>query len=244
MEAGVDRLSIEESGLTVDQQNKWKEACATLDEGVDPEITYENLPLIEKMAVDIFEKLPDKALLLFASTDFPRTRMTCALLSMELTRLGLENPDKHIVTGSIWESPEVANQDESISNLPGEAKGFLDLWKKFKDREEAKSDPSLKEYFKQSGGEKTHPKEQEIVFKLANQDLANPDSVFRKRADQIKGQIESFKKRYPDGDYKTYFFGIGHVSTLISVDIALNDREKYDRVEEIPTPLTIIKAEK
>jgi len=237
-----ERVPLEESGLTPEQQQKWLEAREVVGIGIDPGITYENLPVIEKMAEDIFNKLPEKSLLLFTSTDFPRTKMTNALLSMELSRLALQNPDKNIATGSIWEPKEVAEQEDSISNLPGEAKGFLELWKEFEKSEEAQSDPSLKEYFEQGGG-KAHPKEQEIIFKLANKDLANPNSIFKKRAEQIKGQIESFKDKYPDEDYKTYFFGIGHVSTLIPVDVALNGREKYDSAEEIPTPLTIIQAE-
>jgi len=242
--AGQERVPLEDSGLTPEQQQKWLEAQEVVGAGIDPEITYENVPVIERMAEDIFNKLPEKSLLLFTSTDFPRTKMTSALLSMEVGRLALQNPDKHVATGSIWEPTEVAEQEDSISNLAGEAPGFLDMWKEFKNSKDAQEDPSLQDYFAQSGGGKTHPKEQEMIFKLANKDLASPNSVFKKRAEQIRGQIESFKERYPDEDYKTYFFGVGHVSTLIPVDVALNNREKYDSVEEIPTPLTIIKTEK
>jgi hypothetical protein len=238
-----ERPPLEESGLTPEQQEKWKQASEVVGEGVDPEITYDNVPLVEKMAEDIFGQLPDKALLLFASTDFPRTRMTNALLSMELSRLALEHPEKDITTGSIWDSPEIAEHEDSVSNLAGEAPEFGDMWREFKNSDEAKNDPSLADYFAQSGGGKTHPKELEIIYKLVEKDLASPNSVFRKRGEEMKKQIDAFKEKYKDIDVPTYFFGVGHITTLIALDTAVNGREKYGSVDEMPKPLTLWKAD-
>src|SRR5262245_61183317 len=84
---GSENLHLEKSGLSLEQQEKWKAAQESLGEGSDTEITYETLPKIEKMAEEIYDKLPEKALLLFTATDTPRTKMTANLLSMEMIRL-------------------------------------------------------------------------------------------------------------------------------------------------------------
>jgi hypothetical protein len=238
--AGEERPPLEESGLTQEQQEKWKAAAEVV--GEDPEITYENVPIIEEMAKDIYEKLPDQALLLFASTDYARTRMTSALLSQELGRLAAEHPEKRIATGSVWEPKEVRDEDESVSNLAGEAPEFAQMWRDFKNSPEAQADESLKDYFAHAGGGKTHPKELEIIFKLVQKDLESPNSVFRKRGEQMKGQIEAFKEKYKDINMLTFFFGIGHVTTLIALDVALNGRQSYSSPDEMPKPLTLWKA--
>lgn len=243
VEAGTARLPLEQSGLTLEQQEKWKEAQAVLGDGVDPEITYENVPLIEKLASEIFEELPEKALLLFTSTNYPRTRMTSALLSVELARLVRIHPEKDIDIATIAEPKAVREQEESLTNLPSEGAGFVDLWRDFKASYRGENDAALSDYFAQSGGGKNHPKAQEMVFELVNKDLASENSIFRKAAQQMKRQIEAFKQVYESQDRPVYFFGIGHNTTLVALDVAINHRDRYDHVDQIPTPLTLWKVD-
>jgi hypothetical protein len=242
VEAGTERSSLEESGLTPEQQEKWKEALSVLNEGVDPEITYENIPLIEDMASDIFSKLPEKALLLFTSTDYPRTRMTSALLSQELIRISQSQAEKDIAVASIWEPKETREQEDSVSNLPNENREAVALFREFQKSLDLEKDPALQEYFNHPTGGKNHSKGQEMLFEIANKDLASENSVFRKAAEQMKGQIESFKEKYKDADRPIYFFGVGHNTTFVALDVAVNGRDHYDSVDEIVEPLTLWKV--
>jgi hypothetical protein len=242
VEAGTERLSIEQSGLTPEQQEKWKEALSVLGNDVDPEITYENVPLIEKMALDIFNKLPDRALLLFTSTDYPRTRMTSALLSGELIKISNDYPEKDIAIASIWEPKEIRQQEDSISNIPNENREAVALFKEFQKTLDLEKNPALQDYFNHPTGGKNHSKGQEMLFEIANKDLASKDSVFRKAAEQMKKQLESFKEKYKDMDRPVYFFGVGHNTTFVALDVAVNGRGHYDSVDEIVEPLTLWKV--
>ncbi len=244
VEAGTERLPIEQSELSPEQQKKWNEALSVLGENIDPEITYENIPLIEEIALDIFNKLPNEALLLFTSTNYPRTRMTSALLSGELIRISNDHPEKNIAIASIWEPKEIREQEDSISNLPNENKEAVSLFKEYQKNIELESDPTLKEYFNHSTGGKNHPKGQEMLFEIANKDLASENSVFKKAAEQMKEQIESFKEKYQNIDRPIYFFGVGHNTTFIAIDVAINGRDHYDSVDEIVEPLTLRKVTK
>jgi hypothetical protein len=242
VEAGKERLPLEQSSLTPEQQDKWKEALSVLGDGVDPEITYENVPLIEKMSFDIFSKLPNNALLLFTSTDYPRTRMTSALLSMELIRMAHDHPEKDLAVASIWEPKEIREQEDSISNLPNDNREAVNLFKEFQKTLDIEKDPALQEYFNHPTGGKNHSKGQEMLFEIANKDLAGENSVFRKAAEQMKKQIESFKEKYKDTERPIYFFGVGHNTTFVALDVAVNGREHYDSVDEIVEPLTLWKV--
>jgi len=242
VEAGTERLPIEQSGLTPEQQGKWKEALSVLGNDVDPEITYENVPLIEKMALDIFNKLPDRALLLFTSTDYPRTRMTSALLSGELIRVSNNHPEKDIATASVWEPKEIREQEDSLSNLPNENREAVALFREFQKTLDLEKNPALQDYFNHPTGGKNHSKGQEMLFEIANKDLASEDSIFRKGAEQMKKQLEAFKEKYKDADRPVYFFGVGHNTTFVSLDVAVNGRDHYNSVDEIVEPLTLWKV--
>jgi hypothetical protein len=167
--------------------------------------------------------------------------MTSAILSTELARLVRIHPEKDIDIASIAEPREIREREESLTNLPSEGAGFVDLWRDFKTNYNVENDLALSDYFAQSGGGKNHPKAQAIVFELVNQDLASENSIFRKAAQQMKRQMEAFKQVYQGQDRPVYFFGVGHNTTLIALDVAMHNRDHYDRVEDIPEPLTLRK---
>jgi hypothetical protein len=214
---------------------------SVLGNDVDPEITYENVPFIEEMALDIFNKLPDRALLLFTSTNYPRTRMTSALLSGELIRVSNDHPEKDIAVASIWEPKEIREQEDSISNLPNENREAVALLREFQKTLDLEKNPALQDYFNHPTGGKNHPEAQKMLFEFANKDLASKHSVFRKGAEQMKKQLEALKEKYKDADRPVYFFGVGHNTTFVALDVAVNGREHYDSVDEIVEPLTLRK---
>ena len=86
LDVGEERKSLQESGLTQEQQDKWQEAVEALDLD-EPELAYDALPRIEELAQEIYKSLPDKANLMFVSSNYPRTKLTSFLLSGEITRL-------------------------------------------------------------------------------------------------------------------------------------------------------------
>jgi hypothetical protein len=241
LQAGEERKPIDESGLNTEQQESWKDALSTLPENTDPEITYENVPLVEDLADQIYENLPPKALLLFSTTDYPRTRMTASLLSCFLAKKGITSHEKDIAVGYVWEPKDVAVQEGSLTRLPSEMSGVVEKWKALQARE-AELDDSLREYFAQPGGGKTHPRELEMFFKLVEEDLASPDSAIRKRGEEMKQQVEKFKETYKDEDRPVFFYGVGHISSLVCLDVAFNSKESYSGPEELPKPLSLWKA--
>lgn len=241
MGAGTERLPLEQSELTLDQQEKWKEASAVLGDDIDPEITYENVPLIEKMALDIFEKLPEKALLLFTSTNYIRTRMTSALLSGEIIRLSNAHPEKDIAVASVFEPKEIREQEDSLSNLPSENRDIVKVFREFLKNANSEGDPKLKDFLSHPTGGKDHPRAKEMLLEVVNKDLVSENSLFKKAAERIKVQIESFKEQYGNIDRPIYFFGVGHDTTFIALDVALNGTNHYDSVYELVEPLTLRK---
>ena len=105
LEAGEERRPLQESGLPEKQQQKWSEAIRRLNIQGDPEITYGSLPLIEKIAQDIYEQLPDKATVIFTSTAYNRTKLTADFLSTSLMEKLQEKNDKEIAVAFLWETP-------------------------------------------------------------------------------------------------------------------------------------------
>jgi hypothetical protein len=237
----MEKRSLGESGLTKKQQEKWLEAVARLKLD-DPEITYKSLPLIEKMAEGIYETLPEKALVLFAATKYPRNKITADFLSAEISRLAIEKDDKEISTAFIWEPAEVAEKADSLTKIPvGTPEAIIENMKVILELD-YKDDISLREYLEGRSGDVSHPLENELVMKAVNFDLRSENSFLRKRADLLKTQAEKLKETFKDHEGPVYFYGIGNHSGLIALDVAFNNRQSYRAVEEIPEPLALWKA--
>lgn len=194
---------------------------------------------IEALAQDICGKLPEKALLIFNSTDTPRTRLTANFLSTsvfeESKKLG-----KDIRVVYIWE-PSLKDKEESALMRTSEGIGVSLMLKLMKEVEE-NDDESLNIYLNSGKGVFAHPKEDELVMKAANKDLASEPSFFKKRASVLREQIAIIRESFLDKDLPLYFYGIGHHGSLIALDVAFNGRERYNSVDEIPQPLSVRKV--
>jgi hypothetical protein len=242
---GEVRGPLEQSGLSAEQQQTWREAVDRLGLEADPEITYESLPLIEKIAADLYERLPEKATVIFSSTKYPRARLTADFFSSALIKVAAERKDKDVGVAFLWEPGEDASKDTStaeVLDVSGEFTKVWELMKEVKDLEYP-DDTDLAAYFSSNDGNRRHPKENEVLMKAVNLDLSRDNSVFKKRAERLKVQLQSLDTILKT-DSPIYFFGVGHHSNLISLDIALNDRTHYDSVDQIPEPLAIWKADK
>jgi len=242
-----ERRPLEDSGLSAQQQETWREAVERLHLGDDPEITYETLPAIEKVAADTYERLPEKATVIFTSTKYPRARITADFFSTELTKLAMNNKEgKDISVAYLWESPEEASKDSSMTNVSDVSGEYSQLWDLMKEvgAAEYADDADLDAYFHAStDGKRAHPKENEILMKAVNLDLSRPDSVFKKRAVSLKEQLKSIHTAFTESE-PVYFIGVGHHTNLISLDVALNGRTHYDSVDQIPVPLEMWKADR
>lgn len=238
---GESRKSLEKSGLSPEQQEKWKEAAARL-RLKDPEISYAALPKIERMAQRMYDELPQEALVVFATTQLPRARMTADLLANELSRLTQQH-GKKIHTAFIWEPPKDAQNPESVSHVSMFSQEFNDRFARYVAMN-AHDDETLADYLDSgdSPGGRFHPKEDELVLGISNEDLASGDSVLRRRAELLKKQFSKIEKTFQDSDAPVYFFAVGHHSSLIALDVAFNGRERYESVDEIPEPLSLWKA--
>jgi hypothetical protein len=239
LDSGEERVSLEDSGLTSDQQDKWRESVTALDLD-NPEITYDSLPKIERMAEDIYESLPEKALVIFTSTQYPRTKITADLLSTELvnrTQKGV----KDIRVAFLWEPNANTGDPDSLSSVAKETPGLLEMFKEIQQQDYV-DEVGFKEYFDDPSTGKTHQKELEIFYETVKRDLASESSFIRQRADQLKEQLVKISVKFADHDVPVYFFGVGHMSSLIALDVAFNGRDKYDNVDEMPTPLSLWKA--
>jgi hypothetical protein len=237
----TENRSLEESGLTKEQQEKWQEAVTRL-KLEDPEITYESLPLIEKMAEGIYESLPPKALVLLAATEYPRNKITADFLATEIARLAMEKEDKEISTAFIWEPSDVAANADSLTKIPVGTPGAIMENMKIVFEKDYQDSESLREYLEGRSASVSHPLENELTMKAANLDLISKDSFLKERADLLKAQVEKLKETFKDYDGPIYFYGVGNHSSLIALDVAFNDRQKYETVEEIPEPLALWKA--
>lgn len=232
------RKPIEESGLTEEQQKKWKEAVEDL-KLEDPELKFEALAEIEKLAETIFKELPLKATLVFVSSDTARTNLTRYLLSGEITKLNQENDEKDIRVASLVE-PFYDAEDWKKSLKGNLIADMMDLIDEVRKADFA-DDEMITKYFEE-GGNKSIPQEQELTMKAANMDLARgSDSYLRKRGEHFRKQLEEIEDEFSDLE-PIYFFGITHHSSLIALDAEFNGRESYENVKEIPEPLALWKA--
>jgi hypothetical protein len=170
--------------------------------------------------------------------------MTYLLLSQELIRISHSHQEKDVAIASVWEPKEIRELDNSVSNLPNENKEAVELFREFQKNVDLEKDPALEDYFTHPTGGKNHPKGQEMLYEIANKDLASENSVFKKAAEQMKKQMELFKEKYKDGARPVYFFGVGHNTTFVALDVAVNGRTHYDSVDEIVEPLTLWRVSK
>jgi len=237
------RKPLEESGLSEEQQQKWRTALETT-QLQEPEIAYAALPKIENMAKELCDRLPDEALVIFAPTRMPRARMTAELLSSEIGALA-STDNKAIATAFVWEPADVAQDTNSISNVAMYPLEMADVMKAFVQQEQA-DDEALGRYLEASDakelGSRAYRGEDELIFKTANMDLASKASVLRKRAEVLKEQVSVITEQYKDHPVPVYFYGVGHHQSLIALDVAFNGRNHYDSVEEMPEPLSLWKA--
>jgi len=237
--------SLEESSLTPAQQEKWKEAVRRLGIENNPQIRYENLPIIEQMAKEMYEKLPPKATVVFSSTNYPRTRLTADLLSSELMKLINEDKTKEIAVAYMWESPEDAIKEYSRTNI-GDMKNEMATNQRLM-REVQKTDYpddlDLEEYLKHDGN-KTFDNEDEVLRKAVNLDLKNENSQYKKRVGSFRESLKNIKTSFDDISGPVFFYMVGHHPNLITFDVALNGREYYNTSDEIPKPLMLWEVDK
>jgi len=240
LEPGKPIEKLEKSGLTLEQQEKWKEATKRLGIENDPQMGYENLPLIEKMARDMYEKLPPKATVIFSSTDYPRTKLTADLISSTLMEIIKEKNEKEIAVAYMWEHPDEATKEGSRTKT-GDMKNEMATNQRLM-REVQKmdypEDLDLEEYLKH-GGHKTFANEDEVLRRAVNLDLRSEDSQYKKRVATFKESLKNIEESLDDIDGPVFFYMVGHHPNLITFDVALNGREHYDTSDEIPKPLTL-----
>lgn len=227
------------SGLTAAQQQKWKSAVERLGDK-NPEIKYENLPLIEQKALELFNELPDHTTVLFTSSRYPRAKLLADLMSASLIELNEEKPEKDLNIAFLWEPKEMASNEESIHNLANidpVANKILERMENIQ-KSEYPNDSLLADYLSEAGN-RSHPNEDFIVFKATNDDLRSSDSVFRARGKLLKKQIQYVQAMYTDFDRPIFLLAAGHHSNLIALDVAYNNRRSYTSADEIPSPLTL-----
>ncbi|MFH0969536.1 MAG: hypothetical protein V1804_03455 [Patescibacteria group bacterium] len=243
LEIGEERKPLKDSGLTSEQQAKWSEAVKRL-ELEDPELAYEALPKIEKLGQEIYDSLPEKALLVFVSTDTPRTKLTADLLSCEIINIS-KNGKKDIAVLFLWEPPEEETKPDSLKNVMLGVKNevFGDIMMRMKAimEQDIADNSSFQEYI-EKGGNKTFPMEQNVTWKAINEDIASEDSTIKKRGLYLREHFEKMSEQFKDEDRPVFFYGLCHHSALVALDTAFNEREKYDSVKDIPNPLDLWSA--
>lgn len=228
-------IILEDSGLTSEQQTKWKEAMENL--GFDKvELSYKALPAIEKKANEIFEALPEKALLIFFSTEYPRNKMTTELLMNEVMDISKKS-HKDIRVAYFFETPEEKQNLNSFGkNLSAD---MMPLMAEEMKKQDTKDAELVEKYFVH-GGHLTIPGEDEMVKSAANKDLAKgEDSYLRQRGKLFREQYDKLKKDFADQKMPVFFFGVTHHSAIIAADAEFNGRNKYKTADEIPKPLSL-----
>lgn len=205
LETGATRKSFGDSGLSPDQQAKWAEAVKRLNLK-DPELAYEALPKIEQLAGEIYNSLPEKALLIFVSTDTPRTKLAADLLSCEIINIIAQQKEKDISVVFLWEPPEEESKPDSLKKvLVGDIMERMRIIM----RQDNIDDESIREYF-ESDGKTTFPMEDEIVRKAINEDIASEDSSIRKRGDLLRKHYEKISEQFKNEDRPVFFYGLSH----------------------------------
>ena len=238
-----ERKPLEKSGLNEEQQKKWRVALEALHLE-EPEIAYGALPKIEKIAREMYDQLPDEAMVMFAPTQLPRTRMTAELLANEIMALN-ESGTKKISTSFIWEPPDVAKGQDSLSNIAMYPLEMARVIREFAQQDKA-DDAILKKYLEDSNpqdlGSRSYRDEDELIFKTANIDLASEHSILRERANVVKEMVLKIMEEFKDSPVPLYFYGVGHHQSLIALDIAFNGRSHYDSIDDMPEPLSLWKV--
>jgi hypothetical protein len=234
---------VEESGLSREDQEAWLEAVAALGIENDPGITYDSFSLIKERAREIYEKLPSKALVVLASTDYPRTKLTAYLLSGELEKIVKnkfgDEDNKDVRVAFLWESPEEAGQKNSMSNvvdITEESKRNQEL---MGISQEADEEEGVFKKYLEHGANRGFKDENEKLRQAVNIDLASDDSAYRKRVELFRQQLQKIEDGFSDEELPVYFFGVGHHPNLVTLDVAFNGREHYSEADEIPQPLTL-----
>lgn len=242
---GQETGDIESSELSSEERVIWQEAVTRLGIEDSPELTFENIHLIDEVAKGVYEKLPSKATVIFTSTMYPRARLTADLMASSLTRLARENNDKEVGVAFLWESKENAQKEDSMTNIMDVSREYVQMWELMQRAAAQKNlgSDSLEAYFKQNDGNKTHPDENELVKDAVNLDLASDHSIYRDRIQRFRKQLRSLEEGLTS-DVPVYFFGVGHHSNLITLDLALNHKDHYDSADEIPEPLAIWQADR
>jgi hypothetical protein len=238
-EAGKEVVELADSGLSFEDQEIWKQTVE-IRKLSDPEITFENIPLIKQLAQKIFEGLPEQATIIFTSTPYPRAQMTTELISTYLMKLA-GSGNKEINIAYVLEPKENIQTSKDIVDVSRNAEAMAVRMKVLAEID-AQDDKLLAEYFRSTTGNVTHPIEQEFVRSEVNRDLEAQDSLFKQRAEELHGQIEDYKERFKNIKGPVFFYGVGHHTNLIALDVAFNDRTHYESADEIPKPLALWKA--
>ncbi len=236
-EIGERDVDLENSGLTPQQQDKWKQAVELL-ELKKVELDFEALPEIEKKANEIIKSLPKEALLIFLSTDFSRNRLTTELLMNEILE-ATKTENKDIRVAYFLETAEEKQDPDSLkSNL---SKDMMHLMDEIR-QQDFKDDQLVGKYF-EHGGNLSISIEDEMVKKAANMDLARGEKSYLKaRGKLFRKQYEELKKDFSDQNLPVFFYGVTHHSAMIALDAEFNERKKYNNVDEIPKPLSLWEA--
>lgn len=234
-----EEASLDSSNLTEAQKQRWAESIEKLGIKDDPQITYENMPRIEELARDIFESLPDNSLVVFTSTNYPRTRLTADLISQALCDLSFaDEGKKNISVSFLWEDPKSPEPSlTEIGDMKGESAANQRLMRNLKD-EQYPDDDKFERYLEKKGNT-TFDREDEVLRQAVNLDLASANSQYKQRAVSFKQQLKNIESLFSENTEKVFFYMVGHHPNLITLDVALNGRTHYDKAEEIPKPLSL-----
>lgn len=242
LENDLEKTS-EEPKLNPVQLEKWNEAIKRLEIEGDPQVSRKELPLIEKKATDIYESLPEESLVIFSSTDYPRTKLTADLISSTLLELEREREEKKIRVASLWEHDEIEDHKlKDVGSMQDEARRNQALMREIYERD-FPNDQEFKEYL-ESKGDKTFNREDEMLRRAVNFDLQSDDSQYRKRAKTLREELKSIEKLLDELDGPVFFYMAGHHPNLIALDVAVNHRSYYDSEKELPKPLDLWKVDK
>jgi hypothetical protein len=237
---GEGTTNLAESGLSPEDQQIWAETVASRNLA-NPEITFENVPLIKDLANNIYEGLPEgPSTVLFTSTPYPRAQMTAELTAVYLMKKA-EGGSKQVNVGFVNEAKEDKQTSKDIVDVSYTSTKMMGRMKELA-AVDAADDAKLAAYLNATGGNTTHSNEQAMVQRVVNEDLASPDSVFKRRAEDLKTQIAEYTERFKDIPGPVFLYGVGHHTNVITLDIAVNGRTRYDSVEEVPKPLELIRA--
>lgn len=236
--ADQDTISKDLEGLSVEDQQEWKEAVERLKIEDSPEIRPANIIKIREIASELLGELPENTLVLLTSTFTPRTRLTADFLSTELSKAS-EQVGKNIGIGYLWQSDADKKNSANPINLPEALVGskgseITSLMKDILAEQRPDTDPEA--YLKTGGGFKVE-NEDELVVELVRRDLAKgDDSAIRERVQLYKDQINNMNDSVSNEERPVYVIAVGHHMSLIPLDMYANGVGEFSP-EEIPQPL-------